>query len=68
VLWDEKRREDAVRELGIRVLRVTWHDLGAGPAALAVRLRPLLAVQVGHRPYRVLRTPEPGTPPADAVA
>ncbi|MFZ1286441.1 MAG: hypothetical protein WAR57_05315 [Candidatus Phosphoribacter sp.] len=27
VLWDEKRREDALRALGYEVVRVTWADL-----------------------------------------
>jgi predicted transcriptional regulator of viral defense system len=69
VLWDEKCREDALRELGIRVLRVTAEQLDRGPGALGERLRPLFAVQPGHRPYRIVRTPEPGgDSSADAVA
>jgi hypothetical protein len=69
VLWDEKCREDALRELGIRVLRITAEQLDRGPGALEERLRPLFAVQPGHRPYRIVRAPEPGgDSPADAAA
>lgn len=38
VLWEEKRREDAIRSLGWEVVRWTWADL-ANPAALAEMLR-----------------------------
>lgn len=69
VLWEEKRREDALRELGIRVLRVTSEQLDQGAGALGARLRPLFEVQPGRRPYRIVRTPEPGSDPsADAAA
>lgn len=69
VLWDEKRREDALRELGIRVVRITSEQLDEGAGALGGRLRPFFASQPGRRPYRVVRTPEPGSDPsADAAA
>jgi hypothetical protein len=43
VLWEEKRREDEVRALGIRVVRVVDADLGPRWAALERRLRGLVA-------------------------
>ena len=43
VLWDEKRREDELRALGIRVVRVTDADLGARWPVMDRRLRELLA-------------------------
>ena len=37
VVWREKRREDRLRALGLRVLRVTWEDLrGATPAVVGL--------------------------------
>jgi very-short-patch-repair endonuclease len=38
VVWDEKRREDRLRELGYEVVRVTWSDLDS-PQELATRIR-----------------------------
>lgn len=38
VLWQEKAREDHLRELGYEVVRVTWADL-QNPTALAARIR-----------------------------
>jgi very-short-patch-repair endonuclease len=38
VLWEEKRREDRLRELGYEVVRVTWSDLDS-PRELAARIR-----------------------------
>ena len=43
VLWDEKRREDALRALDIRVVRITDADLGDQWRAVEHRLRSLLA-------------------------
>jgi hypothetical protein len=43
VLWDEKRREDELRALDIRVVRFAHSDLGAGWPRSANRLRELLA-------------------------
>jgi hypothetical protein len=38
-LWREKRREDALRELGLRFLRLTWRDVQHDWPATAARLR-----------------------------
>jgi very-short-patch-repair endonuclease len=38
VVWDEKRREDRLRELGYEVVRVIWSDLDS-PRELAARIR-----------------------------
>ena len=38
VLWQEKRREDRLRELGYEVVRVVWSELDS-PRELAARLR-----------------------------
>lgn len=38
VLWEEKRREDRLRELGYEVVRVIWSDLDS-PRELAARIR-----------------------------
>jgi predicted transcriptional regulator of viral defense system len=43
VLWEEKRREDALRALGVRVLRIVHADLGDAWPVVAERLRSLLA-------------------------
>jgi hypothetical protein len=42
VLWDEKRREDELRSLDIRVVRMADADLGAGWPRTESRLRTLL--------------------------
>jgi hypothetical protein len=44
VLWDEKRREDELRALDIRVVRVAEADLGGRWARIEDRLHALLAV------------------------
>jgi Transcriptional regulator, AbiEi antitoxin len=44
VLWDEKRREDELRALDIRVVRVVDADLGGPWPRVEARLRDLLAV------------------------
>jgi predicted transcriptional regulator of viral defense system len=44
VLWEEKRREDELRSLDIRVLRVADADLDARWSAVESRLRGLLVV------------------------
>ena len=33
-LWREKRREDALRRMGIEVVRLTWADLMGGAGAV----------------------------------
>ncbi len=66
VLWDEKRREDRIRELDVRVVRVAQEDLGA-LRAVSARIAGLLATPLsGPRRFSVVRTPEPGR--TDAAA
>lgn len=61
VLWQEKRREDRVRAVGIRVVRVADEDLGRPWAAVVARIDGLLATPyLGPRGFRVVRTHEPG--------
>jgi hypothetical protein len=70
VLWREKRREDAVRDLGVRFVRIAQEDLAASRRTeLAARIESLLATPpVGPRRFTVVRTLEPGTPVGDAAA
>jgi hypothetical protein len=66
VLWDEKRREDRVRALDVRFVRIADADLGARWPAVLARLASLLAEpSTGPRRFRVVRRPEPGS--ADAA-
>jgi predicted transcriptional regulator of viral defense system len=68
VAWEEKRREDRIRDLGVAVVRIVQADLPRlhGPVE---RLRQLLSRPAdGPRRYRVVRRPEPGAEPGDAVA
>ncbi len=68
VLWDEKRREDAIRDLDVRVVRITNDDVAA-PEPLCARVAERLArPPAGPRSFRTVRRPEPGTDPADAAA
>ncbi|MCF6745013.1 hypothetical protein E9529_12120 [Blastococcus sp. KM273128] len=68
VAWRERRREDRIRDLEVRVVRVVDEDL-PGLRGPAERLRHLLARPLaGPRRFRVVRRPEPGSDPADAVA
>lgn len=68
VAWDEKRREDHVRGLDVRVVRIAQEDLPRFHP-VAARLRDLLAHPLtGPRRFRAVRSPEPGSDPADAVA
>jgi predicted transcriptional regulator of viral defense system len=61
VLWDEKRREDAMRALGVRFVRVVNEDLGAPWPGTATRIRGLLgAPYIGPRRFHAVRTDEPG--------
>jgi Transcriptional regulator, AbiEi antitoxin len=56
-LWHEKRREDGLRDLDVRVLRVVQEDLGGSWPAKADRLRSLLAVRLpGPRRFTTVRT------------
>ncbi|MGY1697205.1 hypothetical protein ACI780_20080 [Geodermatophilus sp. SYSU D00814] len=68
VLWDEKRREDRIRDHDVRVVRVTQENLGPASQALARVARLLAQPPAGPRPFRVVRCPEPGADPEDAVA
>lgn len=68
VAWEEKRREDRIREFDVPVVRIVQADLPRlhGPVE---RLRYLLArPSSGPRRFRVVRRPEPGAQPGDAVA
>ena len=68
VLWLEKRREDRVRDLGVRVVRVVQDDVTSGGRVVAARLRELLAHRLaGPRRFTVARTPEPGSGQAGAA-
>lgn len=44
VLWEEKRREDRMRAVDIRVIRIVDDDLAAGWGAVEARLRSMLTV------------------------
>lgn len=68
VLWEEKRREDRIRDHGVRVVRVTGEDLRPAGPVLA-RVAGLLGRSpAGPRSFRAVRCAEPGTDPEDAVA
>ena len=68
VAWEEKRREDEIRALDVRVVRVVQADLPRLRAP-AEQLRELLArPMTGPRRFHVVRRPEPGSAPADQVA
>jgi hypothetical protein len=61
VLWKEKRREDLIRAVGVRVVRVANHDLGQPWAGVAARIGGLLATPyVGPRRFRAVPIDEPG--------
>ncbi|MCF6736782.1 type IV toxin-antitoxin system AbiEi family antitoxin domain-containing protein [Blastococcus sp. KM273129] len=61
VLWEEKRREDSVRRLDVRVLRIAKADLGgAWPRTVADLTRLLAIPYTGPRRFTVVRRPEPG--------
>lgn len=68
VAWEEKRREDRIRDLDVPVVRVVQADLPRlqGPVE---RLKYLMSrPSSGPRRYRVVRRPEPGAESGDAVA
>jgi len=66
-LWKEKRREDRMRDLGIRFARVVNDDLGAQWPQKAGRIRDLLNVPyVGDRRFRTVSTAEPARRPTAA--
>ncbi|WP_116449852.1 hypothetical protein [Blastococcus litoris] len=59
VLWNEKRREDRMRDTGIRVVRVVNEDFGATWPRKVARIRSLLATPwVGSRRFRAVPTDE----------
>jgi len=61
VLWREKRREDRMRDAGVRVVRVVNEDLGPAWASKAAGIRNLLAAPyVGERRFRTVASAEPG--------
>jgi predicted transcriptional regulator of viral defense system len=60
-LWKEKRREDRMRAVGIRVVRVVNEDLGQPWPGVTARIRGLLAAPyIGPRRFRVVPMDEPG--------
>jgi hypothetical protein len=62
VLWDEKRREDRVRDLDIRVLRLARADVGTGWSHTEGRLRALIGTPMTtERRFRVVRPEFPRT-------
>jgi hypothetical protein len=61
VAWDEKRREDRIRDLDVRVVRIVNDDFGPAWQQVVGRLRGLLATPyIGVRRFSVVRNPEPG--------
>ena len=70
VLWREKRREDAVRELGVRFVRIAQVDLADSRRPEMVRRVASLLATPATQPRRFIavRTPEPGTPMDGAAA
>jgi hypothetical protein len=69
VLWREKRREDEVRALGVRFVRIAQEDLALQRrSTLARDIQTLLiSPPVEPRRFTVVRTLEPGTPVDDAA-
>lgn len=62
VLWEEKRREDRVRALDVRFVRLAKEDLGVRwPAASAGIARLLAVPYAGQRRFTVVRKAEPGS-------
>lgn len=62
VAWDEKRREDRVRALDVRFVRIADEDLGRPWRSVVDRIRSLQATPfVGPRRFRTVRRPEPGS-------
>lgn len=67
VLWQEKRREDRVRALDVRFVRVAKPDLGVAWPGVVAGLRRMLAEPfTGVRRFTVERRPAPGSD-ADAA-
>ena len=62
VLWQEKRREDHVRGLDVRFVRVAKEDMGARwPGVVAAISRLLATPYAGPRRFTVVRRREPGS-------
>jgi predicted transcriptional regulator of viral defense system len=62
VAWEEKRREDRMRLLGARFVRIADEDLGRPWPGVLDRIRALRADPVpGPRRFHLVRTAEPGT-------
>jgi len=62
VLWDEKRREDRVRDLDIRVVRLARPDVGTRWSHTEGRLRTLIgSPMTKERRFRVVRPEFPRT-------
>jgi hypothetical protein len=67
VLWQEKRREDRVRGVDVRFVRLAKEDLGARWPGVAAGLARLLSEPyAGPRRFTVVRRPEPGSDVAAA--
>jgi hypothetical protein len=61
VAWEEKRREDRIRAVDVRMVRIVNDDFGAPWSGVVSRIRSLLATpSMGPRRFRVVRKPEPG--------
>jgi predicted transcriptional regulator of viral defense system len=61
VLWEEKRREDDIRAVDVRMVRIVNEDFGPRWQRVVGRLRALVSTPyVGPRRFRVVRRPEPG--------
>lgn len=62
VLWEEKRREDRVRRLDVRVVRLAKADLGGTwPRTVSDLTRMLATPYSDPRRFTVVRRPEPGS-------
>lgn len=62
VAWDEKRREDRIRAVDVRMVRIVSEDFGPLWSHVVGRIRSLLATPyAGARRFRVVRRPEPGS-------
>jgi hypothetical protein len=61
VMWDEKRREDRIRAVDIRMVRITNDDFGPLWPRVVAGIRERLATPyAGPRRFRVVHNPEPG--------
>ena len=67
VLWQEKRREDRVRGVDVRFVRLAKEDMGARWPGVATQIsRQLATPHTGPRRFTVVRRPEPGSDVAAA--